>query len=340
MNTLVPKESLQIKNSIQAKFFEHLKNTIGPAVSLQDEVADALDVKRDSAYRRIRGETILSIDEAFTLCKHFKIPLEMLAASDTNNVTFAYESFGANNLDINAYLRSIINNLQQLKKLPNIHIYFAAEFVPVFHHFDFEEMTALKFFYWQKSIVNDEKLTGKKFDFKTTSEETLKLAKKAAELYNQIPSTEIWNVETINSTAMQILYYWDAGLFSSKEDALLICEQLTQMVEHIQQKAERGLKKADIPFNMYASEVMIGNNSVLGVAEDFKLSLLTFNTFNSLTTTNSRFCEESEIWMKNMMRKSMLLSGVSEKQRFQFFQKIFNVIEGVKMKIEGRVLVK
>ena len=331
-----------MQNPIQISFFERIKNTVGAAVSLPDVIGDLLNIKSDSAYRRIRGETILSIDEAFTLCRHFKIPLEALAESDKNNVTFAYESFGVNNLDINAYLESIINNLQQLKKLPDIHIYFAAEFVPVFHHFEFEEMTAFKFFYLQKSIVNDEKLTGKKFDFSTTSIETLELAKKASALYNQIPSTEIWNVETINSTAMQILYYWDAGLFSSAQDALLICDQLTQMVEHIQQKAEMGIKfigkdpakKTDIPFNMYASEVMIGNNSVLGVAEDFKISLLTFNTFNSLTTTNAGFCEESEIWMKNMMRKSMLLSGVSEKQRFQFFQKIFHVIDKLKMKIE------
>ena len=333
-----------LQNPIQLNFFERLKNTIEPSVSFPDLIGELLEIKSDSAYRRIRGETILGLDEAFKLCKHFKIPLEEFAGSDKHNVTFAYESFGVNNLNINAYLESIINNLQGLKNLPDIHVYFAAEFVPVFHHFEFEEMTAFKFFYWQKSIVNDKKLTGKKFEFKETSVETLKLAKKASALYDQIPSTEIWNVETINSTAMQIQYYWDSGLFESEDDALLICDQLKQMVERIQEKAERGLKfigkDKEIPFNIFATEVMIGNNSVLGVAQDFKIALLTFNTFNSLTTSNAGFCEESEIWMKNMMKKSMLLNSVSEKQRFQFFQKIFKVIDSLKMRIEASALVK
>ena len=196
-------------------------------------------------------------------------------------------------------------------------------------------MTAFKFFYWKKSIVNDKNLEGKKFEFKAISEETLQLSKKALKLYRAIPSTEIWNVETINSTVMQVLYYWEAGLFQSKNDALIICDQLRKMVEKIQEEAETGAKKSGVAFNMYASDVMIGNNSVLGIAENFKISLLTFNTFNSLTTTNTGFCEESEIWIKSMMKKSMLLSGVSEKQRLQFFLKIFQVIDSLKMKIEN-----
>ena len=120
-----------VKNPAQQNFFAQIKSKIGETASLAEMMADILDVSPNSAYRRIRGESVLGLDETLLLCKHFNIPMEVLAASDTNNVTFAYESFGANNLDINAYLRSIINNLQQLKKLPNIHIYFAAEFVPV-----------------------------------------------------------------------------------------------------------------------------------------------------------------------------------------------------------------
>ena len=334
--------SIAIKNSAQLNFFEQIKERIGETASMAETIADVLEVGVRTAYRRIGGQSVLSMDEMLMLCKHFKIPLDTLAECDKSNVTFAYESFGINNLDIDAYLQSIITILQRLKKIPEIHIYFAAEFVPVFHHFEFEEMTAFKFFYWQKSIVNDKKFEGKKFEFKETSKDTLELAKKAAELYSQIPSTEIWNVETINSTLMQLSYYWEAGLFESEQEALLICDQLILMVKHLQQQTEVGTKFIGIdktkntgaPFNMYASEVMIGNNSVLGIGEGYKISLLTFNTFNSLTTTNANFCEESEIWMKNMTRKATLLSCVSEKQRFQFFKKIIDVIEKLKGRIE------
>ena len=57
------------------------------------------------------------------------------------------------------------------------------------------------------------------------------------------------------------------------------------------------------------------------------VSYITFNTLNSLTTTNRQFCEEIEHWMKNLIKKSTLISGISEKQRFQFFNKIYKSID-------------
>ena len=257
--------SAPLKNAKQLQFFELLKDTVPSTVSIADEMADLFGVSKNSIYRRMSGETLITLDETVLICEHFKVPIELLSSSGKKNVTFVYESFGAEELDINGYLTNIISILQHLVKKPGIHIYFAAEFVPVFHHFEFEEMTAFKFFYWQKSIVNDKHLEDKKFEFNAISKETLQLSKKALELYSQIPSTEIWNVETINSTLMQILYYWDAGLFQSKEDALLICEQMRLMVEKVRQEAEEGSKFfgtgdrkiTSAAFNMYGSDVIM-----------------------------------------------------------------------------------
>jgi hypothetical protein len=58
-----------------------------------------------------------------------------------------------------------------------------------------------------------------------------------------------------------------------------------------------------------------------------RYSYITFNTLNSLTTNNPEFCEETEHWMKNLERKSTLISGISEKQRYQFFSKMFKTLD-------------
>jgi hypothetical protein len=39
-----------------------------------------------------------------------------------------------------------------------------------------------------------------------------------------------------------------------------------------------------------------------------------------MVTTNTGFCDETENWLKNLIRKSIPISGVSEKQRFRFFK--------------------
>jgi hypothetical protein len=48
---------------------------------------------------------------------------------------------------------------------------------------------------------------------------------------------------------------------------------------------------------------------------------------NSLTTSNQQFCEEIEHWTKNLIKKSTLISGIAEKQRFQFFSKAYKAID-------------
>jgi hypothetical protein len=47
---------------------------------------------------------------------------------------------------------------------------------------------------------------------------------------------------------------------------------------------------------------------------------------NSLATANPQFCEETEHWLKNLEKKSTLISGVSEKLRYKFFTTMLNTI--------------
>ena len=48
---------------IQTAFFEQIKNSLPSNLSLVDVIADELEISNDSAYRRIRGEKMLSFEE-------------------------------------------------------------------------------------------------------------------------------------------------------------------------------------------------------------------------------------------------------------------------------------
>src|SRR5215212_4479105 len=58
----------------QLAFVQKLKELAPANASLADEIAELLDVSSDSAYRRLRGETAITLDEAVILANHFKIP--------------------------------------------------------------------------------------------------------------------------------------------------------------------------------------------------------------------------------------------------------------------------
>jgi hypothetical protein len=68
---------------------------------------------------------------------------------------------------------------------------------------------------------------------------------------------------------------------------------------------------------------------------DKNISYISFNTMNSLTTNNQLFCGEIEHWMKNLIKKSSLISGSAEKQRFQFFKQAIKYVDQAIEKISA-----
>jgi hypothetical protein len=84
---------------------------------------------------------------------------------------------------------------------------------------------------------------------------------------------------------------------------------------------------------LYYSEVMISNNSILAYTGSAKTAYLSHNTLNFMATNNVSFCEDTDKWIKNVLRKSTLISGVSEKKRHQFFKKAYDKIAILKKAI-------
>jgi hypothetical protein len=61
---------------IQEQFLQRVKSALPANVSFVDELADLLKLSSDSAYRRIRCETLFNIEEISLICKHFKVSFD------------------------------------------------------------------------------------------------------------------------------------------------------------------------------------------------------------------------------------------------------------------------
>lgn len=306
--------------------------------SFVDTLADLLDISSDSVYRRLRGETSLTLDEVTVLCDHFKISFDMFAERETGVVTFNYNSL-KDISEFKYWLKSILYEMHNIHKSNPSHITYSAIDVPVFHHFNFPHLSAFKIFYWLKAVVNEQVFQGLKYQPDILEPELKHLGKQIYETYLKIPSTEIWTTETINSTLKQVEFYWDSGMFKTKNEAILICEDVIKMIENIEKFADRSSKDAmhKNNFTLYQSEIEVGNNSIFVQKAERYITFLTFHTFNKLVTDNSKFCYETKLWIENIVRKSVPLSGVSQKQRYQFFKKANKKIKLLIEKIKNEV---
>jgi hypothetical protein len=73
---------------LQQQLFTAIKGKLPSHLSLADEVAAVLDISTDSAYRRIRGEKPLLLDEVARLCTKYALSLDSLLHLQSDGFLF------------------------------------------------------------------------------------------------------------------------------------------------------------------------------------------------------------------------------------------------------------
>lgn len=324
------------KSPIQVKFFEKLKLVVPPNISLATEISEVLEISTDGAYRRMRGESVLGMDEMVKLCRHYKIPPDaILASDDSTSATFQFRKMIQNESGFEDYLKNMLNDLQRINASNPKQVIYAASDIPVFHQFYLPEYAAFKMYWWQKAILNLPSVEGKKFNPAEIRPDFVETCKRIIETYIQIPSIEIWHHDTLSSNLAMLEFAWESGWFDSKESALLISSSLSKILHSLEKQAEKSSKflkeekwaENEGNFTMYQSEVILTNNHILVNAGPARVLYLSHNTFNTMATTNKIFCDETEAWLKNLMKKSVQISGMAEKHRHKFFRKCHEKVE-------------
>lgn len=332
-----------MKNAInfQERFNQILHEHVPSNLSIAREISELLDISLDSTYRRLRNETEYTFNEVVTISNHFRIPFESLGNNQNNLVTFKINVL---NNDIDSYLKylqNILVNIERLSQIEDSRITIAAEDIPVFYHFIAPKLMQFKMIYWLKSLMNVTDFQYTNFESIVIPDEIITTAKEINHYYEKIDSTEIWTNETILSTLKQIKFYWDAGFFSQPETAFGILEDFEGIIRNIQKNADIGFKYSQngtmskTKFQFFVSDVMIGTNSILAKTNAFSATYISYSTFNFMQTTNEQFNHQNENWLNNILSKSNLLSGVSEKQRNQFFKNIHKQIQEMRVYFEN-----
>lgn len=313
---------------LQVQIFQQIKNKLPAPVSMVDEVAAVLDISTDSAYRRIRGEKALGLEELYKLCSRFQLSLDQLLQIQSDALVFAGNFIHPSSFQFDQYLKSTIQHVKYMTSFRERKMYYLCKDIPIFHHYHFKEVAAFKHYVWMKGIFNAPEFSNKKFSFKNYPDEFFELGKKALGLYNQVDSVEIWNMENINSSLRQVDYYLDSGMFEDEEEAIAIYEAYEKLIAHLDKQASLGYKfhideqpsETSGKHQLYLNEMVIGDNSVLAVLDGAKLAFIIHSVINIMTTRDHRFCDNLNECIQNLMKRSTLISSYSERERERFFK--------------------
>lgn len=313
---------------LQQELFQAIKASIPPSLSATEEIARVLDVSVDSVYRRMRGEKTISLEELYALCSHYKISLDQLMNLQSGTFQFQGNLLNEKTFRYEAYLESMSKDISYFNSFKQREFYYLNKDIPIFHHFHLREIAAFKYFFWMKTIFNFQGFANTRFNFSFYSDELWAMGKKIISEYNRLPSVELWNVESINIAIRQIEFYRDSQLFESDRDALILYQAWEKVIDHIEKQAERGFKfnygdpkmEPISEYSVYFNEVMLGDNSMVLSLNGVKQAIVNHSNINYMITRDMNFSENMYDYLHSLMRRSTLISKVSEKERSRFFR--------------------
>jgi hypothetical protein len=320
---------------IQHRFFEMLRTRIKKDDSLPLILSELLNISSDSAYRRLRGETALSLEETVRIAEHFGISIDEFLARNINAVVFHYNWIDPAAFDYKQYLQAMVADLQSISLFKENRIIYLAKDIPIFYNFLIPEIAAFKSFFWKKSAFQHPEFRDQKFNLDELDAEEVALGQEISRIYSIIPSVEMWNDEAIKSLLNQIQYYYHAGYFAKPYHADKLVDRLEQMVEHFALQAEAGCKflfgkdpaSGSANYELYYNELILGDNTVFVEVDGHRRVYHSTNVINTMYTTLQEYCHQTYSVQMNLLKSAQRISASSEKERNQYFNRLRNQIE-------------
>lgn len=331
-----------MSNHIQVEFFKQLLQRFPRKADAVEALADLLHLSKDAVYRRLRGDTLLTPDELLDLARKYRVSLDGLALKDTNTVFFSYNTFSNPVKCFADWLDSVHADIQRVSKMKESHIFYASLEIPVFHYLFFPNLLAFKLYVWGKTSWQLDFLQNRSFSFDILTPQDEQIATEILEYYLRLPTTELWSLNIADHTLNQIEYTLLSGNFAQREDAMILCQQLLQLVQHEKAMAAAGSKfklgqsaqELSADFNLFHNEIVHTNNTFLVKTAGGNAVYTTLSNPNFLQTTDLRLCENMDKWFSNIIAQSNSISQHSAKSRGWFFSGLERKIEATMKRIE------
>lgn len=327
---------------VQQFFFKHIKMNLPAHLSLVDEVAALLDISNDSAYRRIRGDKPISLEEIQKLCVHYKLSLDQILNLQSDAFIFTGKLGNEINFHFQNWLEEVLKQYLIISSFEKKHIYFLLKDLPFNLYFQIPELAAFKCFVWMRCFSGYRIENALKFSFNYPGfEEHYAIGTKIVNAYNTIPTTEIWNTEGINTTIRQIEYYYQAGGILSKEQANILFDKVEQLVNHIEKEADLGFRfkigeqpnSHSAEYRLFNNELILGDNSLLAEMGDIRVTFLNYGFMHFVGTRDRAFNTAMFNNLNNLMQKSTLISARDERERIKFFNLLREEIQLRKVRL-------
>lgn len=310
---------------LQADFFRQLSQKLGPNKKLSNELVDLLGISKGEAYKKINTKSLLTIPQIKILCNHFKTSFTIQGIENRASASINFSPFHTGKIGVKDYINSLEKFLTNIASAKSSKLTCATDDIPIFHLFQYPELTAFKLHFWQMRVIDKAPF---KFMMNEWGSSVLQPASHLHELYKTIPSVEVWTKTSLLNTLEQIRYATEAKIITDKILGRLICDQLRTALADIEMYAINRNKSStgEVLFDWYFYDI-IGTITYLAEMDGDLAAYIRFNTFNTIQEENGPLCTEVKHWLHNLINDSTGFSGQGSVQRNQYLAMAYNMCD-------------
>jgi len=316
-----------MNQKLHANLIEAIKSRVPQGENVANLLSDMLYIGKEASYRRIRGEVGFTLDEAAIISKNLDISLDNIIGRDnrrskpfqlklTRHFNLLEEDY-VQMEECVAFLKSSRNNSYReyggsINTLP---LSFILRYSSITRFF------TLRWLYQWEGIDKIKSLD----DIKSTPR-LEDIRKRFLEEESYIDYTYlIWDKLMIFYLVNDIKCFSEIS-FISKEDILVLKEELLQLMDELENIATNGYWETGCKIDFYLSTVNFENSYSYFETGDSNMSYIQAFTLNGLASFDNDMFDRLKKWIVSLKRLSILISESGEIQRYQFFKEQRDII--------------
>ncbi|MEL6140666.1 MAG: hypothetical protein AAFU67_03515 [Bacteroidota bacterium] len=329
-------------DDFQDHFFRQLGGQFPQRGRLAEAVSDTLALSKDAAYRRLSGATSLTADEMLRLSIRFQVPLP----NPSKGIEFRYNQLEQKIRAPKDYLNQMEQYLELVDNWPEKTLYYATPDLPFFYEMLSPNLLAFKFYVFGIASWGFKHWEDQPFRRELIDSQDLERAAEIGRYAYRIPTLELWTTSVLDSTLSQVEYMTMTGRFADPQYALLIIDDLSEVVDHIEKIAIAGKKfapgddpkRSNIPFSLHYNELLYVSTTILIHSPQANLLFLSFITPNYLQTADPILGREVKEWFDGLIEAATKLGEHTSKYRNWYFNRLRGQIESTRKRVERIIL--
>lgn len=306
----------------QELLLKEIRNKIGNQ-SLNEELANVLNISYDAAHRRSSLKSKFSLEESLQLAKYYNISLDRFLKNRDNLLVKKTKAVKKTE-DLHSFFENTLDILSAISFSENSVIYYSAKDIPFFYTLSDTPLSRFKIYVWM-NLLNSKQVFIPFQDFQP--EPFNSKTKVLKEIYENQNVIELWNDMTISSILLQISFYFEIGLLK-KEDAVKILSELDDLIRYIENKTETNPR-----FQIYQNELIHLSNDIFISNGSQSTMAIPCNMFGYLLTNDAKTCRETLNYFEHQIKNCKSLNTAGNRDRKLFFNKMYRQIEHLKDKI-------